>query len=51
MTQTRRFGRYTVEISKPDKPLFPVAGVTRADLVHCHVGHADLVLTHLRDRP
>ncbi|MEQ9812818.1 MAG: non-homologous end-joining DNA ligase [Azospirillaceae bacterium] len=50
MTQSRRFGRYTVELSKPDKLLFAEAGITKADLVDYHVGHADLILTHLGGR-
>jgi bifunctional non-homologous end joining protein LigD len=44
-----RAGRRTVEISRPDKPLFP--GVTKADLARYYEAVADAMLPHLAGRP
>lgn len=46
-----RFGPYTVEISRPDKILFPDCGVTKADLVAHYRTVSRFMLPHLRDRP
>jgi bifunctional non-homologous end joining protein LigD len=40
-----------VEISNPDKVLFPDAGVTKADLADYYERVADRMLPHLRGRP
>ncbi|NHA68897.1 non-homologous end-joining DNA ligase [Phycicoccus flavus] len=40
-----------VDISHPDKELWPDAGVTKADLARYWVAVADAALPHLRDRP
>lgn len=40
-----------VEISKPDKVLFPDDGITKADLAHHYAEVAVLMLPHLRGRP
>ncbi len=50
MTVAIRAGRRTVEISRPDKALFPDA-VTKADLAHYYERVADAMLPHLVDRP
>ena len=43
-------GRRRVEISRPDKPLFP-SGITKADLAGYYDAVARVMLPHLRDRP
>jgi len=40
-----------VEISKPDKVLFPDAGLTKLDLATYYDAVADVMLPHLRGRP
>jgi bifunctional non-homologous end joining protein LigD len=40
-----------VEISRPDKVLFPGDGLTKADLANYYADVADLMLPHLRGRP
>ncbi|GAA1153698.1 non-homologous end-joining DNA ligase [Nocardioides aquiterrae] len=40
-----------VEISKPDKVLFPDDGITKAVLAEYYAGVADRMLPHLKDRP
>jgi len=44
-------GRYTVELSNPDKLLFPKDGITKSDVVTFHRDVAELMLPYLRDRP
>ena len=53
MTEMRRVraGRRTVEVSNPDKVLFPDDGITKADLVEYYLQVADVMLPHVRDRP
>lgn len=46
-----RLGRRTVEMTNPDKALFPDAGITKMDLVDYHRRIAEHMLPHLRDRP
>ena len=48
---TRRFGDIEVEISHPEKVLFPDAGVTKADLVDYYARMAPVMLPHVRQRP
>jgi bifunctional non-homologous end joining protein LigD len=47
----RRAGRHTVEISRPDKVLFPESGVTKLDLADHYRAVAPALLPHVRDRP
>lgn len=49
--ETLRFGRYTVEVSKLDKVLFPDAGVTKGDLIDYYREIADRMVPYLRERP
>jgi bifunctional non-homologous end joining protein LigD len=46
----RRYGSITVEISNPDKVLFPHDGITKADLAEYYAQIADVMLPHVRDR-
>jgi bifunctional non-homologous end joining protein LigD len=46
-----RFGRYSVELSSTDKPLFPGSGITKGDLIDYYRDIAPVMLPHLRDRP
>jgi bifunctional non-homologous end joining protein LigD len=41
----------TIEVSRPDKILFPGDGITKADLVRFYARVADLMLPHVRERP
>jgi bifunctional non-homologous end joining protein LigD len=47
---TIRAGRRRVEISRPDKQLFP-CGITKADLARYYDEVASAMLPHVRDRP
>jgi bifunctional non-homologous end joining protein LigD len=40
-----------IEISHPDKVLFPADGITKADLVEYYRGIGPVMLQHIRDRP
>jgi bifunctional non-homologous end joining protein LigD len=53
VTEKRRVraGRRTIEVSNPDKVLFPDDGITKADLVDYYLRVADVMLPHVRDRP
>lgn len=51
MSDELRFGRYSVEISNPDKVLFPEAGLTKRDLIDYYVSVADYILPYLAGRP
>jgi bifunctional non-homologous end joining protein LigD len=46
-----RIGRRTVEITHPDKVLFPEDGFTKADLAEHYRRVADVMVPHVRDRP
>ena len=46
-----RVGRREVEITRPDKVLFPEDGITKADLIDYYARIAPRILPHLRDRP
>lgn len=50
MTSYRVGGR-TVEITHPDRVLFPADGITKGDLAAYHHDVADVMLPHLADRP
>jgi bifunctional non-homologous end joining protein LigD len=50
MSLTIRADRRSVQISRPDKPLFP-DGITKADLAHYYAAVAPAMLPHLADRP
>jgi bifunctional non-homologous end joining protein LigD len=50
MSVAIRAGRRTVQISRPDKPLFP-DGITKADLARYYEAVAPAMLPHLADRP
>jgi bifunctional non-homologous end joining protein LigD len=45
-----RLGRRTVEITRPDKPLFP-SGITKADLAGYYEQVAATMLRHIARRP
>jgi bifunctional non-homologous end joining protein LigD len=45
-----RAGRRTVQVSRPDKPLFP-SGITKADLARYYETIAPAMLPHLAGRP
>src|ERR671935_3006590 len=49
--QTVRVGRRTVEVSNPDKVLYPDDGITKGELVDYYRRVAELMLPHLRGRP
>ena len=46
-----RIGRRSIEISHPDKVLFPADGITKADLARYYVDVAPAMVRHIRDRP
>ncbi len=50
MSATIQAGRRRVEITRPDKPLFP-CGITKADLARYYEQVAGAMLPHIRDRP
>jgi bifunctional non-homologous end joining protein LigD len=50
MSVAIRAGRRTIEISRPDKPLFP-DGITKADLARYYERVAPAMLPHLAERP
>ena len=46
-----RIGRRQIEISRPEKILFPADGITKGDLVEYYARIAPRMLPHLRNRP
>lgn len=44
-----RVGRREVQITNPDKAMFPDDGISKADLVDYYVGIADRMLPHIKD--
>src|SRR3954468_5925492 len=46
-----KVGRRDVNVSSPDKVLFPQIGLTKADLAQYYASVAELSIPHLRDRP
>jgi bifunctional non-homologous end joining protein LigD len=45
------FGPHRVQLSRPDKVLFPGTGLTKRDLYDHYVGLGDVMLPHLEGRP
>ncbi len=50
MSLAIKAGRRTVEISRPEKPLFG-DGITKGDLAHYYQRIAEVMLPHIADRP
>lgn len=46
-----RAGRRVIDVSSPDKILFPDAGITKLELAEHYARVAPLMLPHVRDRP
>ena len=46
-----RVGGHTIELSRPDKVLFPGDGITKADLVEYYRRIGPVMLAYVRDRP
>jgi bifunctional non-homologous end joining protein LigD len=51
MTEVLRVGRRRIELTHPEKVLFPAAGLTKLDLARHYERVAPLMLAHVRDRP
>ncbi len=51
MSEWIRAGRRRIEITHPEKLLFPVAGVSKLDLARHYEAVAAVMLPHVRDRP
>ena len=51
ITGVVRVDRREIEISRPEKVLFPADGITKGDLVEYYARIAPRMLPHLRDRP
>jgi bifunctional non-homologous end joining protein LigD len=50
-TETVRAGQQTISITRPDKVLFPLDGITKRDMVDYYRKIAPFILPHLRRRP
>lgn len=48
---SHRIGRRVIDVTHPDRVLFPDDGYTKADLADYHLAVAPALVTHLRDRP
>jgi bifunctional non-homologous end joining protein LigD len=46
-----QIGSRTIEVSHPEKVMFPDDGITKADLVGYYARVAEVMLPHVRDRP
>lgn len=46
-----RVGRHEIELTRPEKVLFPEDGITKGDLIEYYAHIAPHILPHLRDRP
>jgi bifunctional non-homologous end joining protein LigD len=46
-----RVGRHEVELTRPEKVLFPEDGITKGDLIEYYARIAPRILPHLRNRP
>lgn len=51
MSESRRFGRYTVRITSPDKVLFPSSGIKKCDLIEYYANVGAVAIRYMRDRP
>ena len=51
MATTYDLGARTIEITHPDRVLFPADGITKADLAAYHHAVAPVLVPHLADRP
>ena len=51
MTDKLKVGRHTIDISHPDKVLFPQDGITKGDLVDYYAKIAAVMLPYMKDRP
>jgi bifunctional non-homologous end joining protein LigD len=47
----KRFGPYTVELSREDKVLFPDEGITKGDVIQYYQEVAEPLVRHLKGRP
>lgn len=46
-----RIGRHELEITRPDKILFPEDGITKGDLIEYYARISPCILPHIRNRP
>ncbi|HEX5962341.1 MAG TPA: non-homologous end-joining DNA ligase [Gemmatimonadales bacterium] len=46
-----RIGRHQIEITRPEKVLFPEDGITKGELIEYYARIAPRILPHLRNRP
>jgi bifunctional non-homologous end joining protein LigD len=46
-----KVGAHDIEITHPDKILFPEDGITKSDLIEYYRNVADVILPYLKDRP
>ncbi len=46
-----KIGRHTMEITRPEKVLFPEDGITKGELIEYYARIAPRILPHLRNRP
>jgi bifunctional non-homologous end joining protein LigD len=51
MSESRRFGRYTVRVTSGDKVLFPYAGIRKRDLIDYYSDVGDTAVRYMGDRP
>lgn len=51
MSDRMRFGRYVVEISNPDRVLYPDDGITKGQVLSFYQAIGPTLLRHIRDRP
>ena len=51
MAERVEAGGRTIEVSHPDKPMFPEDGITKAELVGYYARIAEVMVPHIRDRP
>lgn len=50
-TEKVRAGRHSVEITHPDRPVFPNDGLTKLDLARYYADVSETMLNHVRGRP
>lgn len=46
-----KIGSHILEISNPDKVLFPGDGITKGDLINYYTKIADVIIPHMKGRP